>query len=231
MKSLMILFLLFLGLSIQAQDKSVAPVNPVALKYKATHHGYLGPVKTVDQFEFDRQGRLVTETGDSPKTFKYLKDAILVEQFGQVFTYKLNEKNQITGYTVASSDDTGSYTYDDNGNLIEEITTSDGDISRLTYTYDDQNRLISTTDWQDDQAYTTNYSYNGTPENLMIRQTREFDRTATVDFVYNNGVMVNYIFMGADNYEDVVLDDYGNIISFYSPAYDTTQEYVITYYQ
>nr|WP_299203123.1 hypothetical protein [uncultured Brumimicrobium sp.] len=72
-----ILMLSFIILTVNVHAQStwnpVAPMNPVPLKYTTAHYGLKGPVKKVDNMEFDAQGLIIKESGDDGQTFTYSK--------------------------------------------------------------------------------------------------------------------------------------------------------------
>lgn len=226
-KIVTLLVLLSTSVSSYAQTKAEAPVNPTALNYTTIDIGLNGPVKTAGNLEFDNQGRLLKETGDEPKTFTYQDQSIIVEKYGSTFKYEL-VGNKIISYSIAGKEDTGTFTYNSNGNLVEEKDSSG---TRLTYTYDDQNRLIKRTEWYGDDPYSTTYDYYGAPESLEVTITVGDDKSSRVTNKYKNGVFVNRNFQGADDWENVVLDTYGNWISYDNVAYGTSTSREITYYK
>jgi hypothetical protein len=218
----------------QSATRATAPYNPQALKYTATHFGYLGPVKTVVNMSFDKQGKLTNIKGDDAQIFTYLKDEIVVEKYGNIYHYTVNNKNQITGFTIEGSDEKGNYTYDTNGNLIEEKSYFSDYSEHITYSYDAQNRVVSKTElWDGSPNRVDLYEYYGEPENLVVLSMLKDDSSSETKYYYKNGVLYNYVYSysGASEMEDVKVDTNGNVISYSMPAYGDESNILITYYQ
>ena len=223
------LFLCYLSQG-QIPSRAIAPLNPVALKYKMEDLGLTGPVKTAGDLEFDKKGRLVRDNADDGQSMIYTDNSIVMEKYGSVYTYVLNDKNQIISYSSAKDEDTGSFTYDAAGNLIEENSISEGYASRKTYLYDTQNRLTTSTEWFNDEPYSTVYDYQGSPDSLYVTIIVGDDRSSLVQQVFKNGVFINQIFQGASEWENVVLDNYGNWTSYDNVVYGTSEKREITYF-
>lgn len=207
----------------QKATQATAPENPHALKYLATHFGYMGPVKTAHNMSFDKQGRITEIKEDQEHTFSYLNDKIIVKKYGSIFHYALNSNNQITGWTIVGTKENGSYTYDTAGNLIEEKSNFTDSKDHYTYTYDAQNRIISkTTWWEGSPNRIDQYDYYGEPENLVVITMLKDDSSSETKYYYKNGVLQDYIYAynGASNMIDVVLDSYGNVVSYSMPDYE-----------
>lgn len=218
----------------QSATRATAPYNPQALNYMATHFGYLGPVKTVDNMSYDKQGRLTNIEGDDAQIFTYLKDEIVVKKYGQIYYYTLNKNNQITGFTIEASKENGNYTYDTNGNLIEEKSYFSDYSEHITYSYDAQNRVVSKTDlWDGSPNRVDLYEYYGEPENLQVMSMLKDDASSITKYYYKNGVLHDFVYdySGASEMEDVKVDTYGNVISYAMPAYEDESNILITYYQ
>jgi hypothetical protein len=223
-----LLFLSSQFVNAQKATYTIAPENPTALRYLAAQHfGYLGPVKTVYNMNFDKQGRLTEIKEEQEHTFIYEEDRIIVKKYDNVFHYILNAKNQITGWTIVGSSEKGIYVYDAVGNLIEAKSIFNDYTDHFTYTYDEDNRVISTTSWLEgspDGVYL--YEYYGDPENLVVTSMLKDDSSSTTRYYYKNGVLQDYIhdYNGASNMEDVVLDSYGNVVSYTDPTYEEEGE-------
>lgn len=220
----------------QKATRATAPKNPQALQYLAANHfGYLGPVKTVHNMSFDKQGKLIGIKEDQEHTYTYTKDKIIVKKYGSIFHYALNSNNQITGWNIVGSNENGNYTYDASGNLIEEKSNTTDSNNHYTYTYDTQNRIISKTTWWEGSPDRIDlYEYYGDSENLVVTTMLEEDSSSETKYYYKNGVLQDYIYAysGASNMVDVVSDSYGNIVSYTMPDYEGEDDGVspFTYY-
>lgn len=217
----------------QQVTRAAAPENPEPLKYLTSHFGYMGPVKSAVNMSFDKIGRITLIKGEPDQTFNYLKDKIIVNQYGKTFHYALNEKNQITGWVIPGSKEMGLYTYDKAGNLIEVKEIYKDYVEKFTYTYDANKRVISKSEWYNGRlSRVDNYSYEGNAENLMLTKEIAGDRSSRGFYYYKNGVLVDYVYdyNGASNMEQVKTDSYGNVISYADPTYGEDVIIEISYY-
>ena len=99
-----------------------------------------GPTGATTHYTYDNMGRLSTETTASGGTVRYEYDELnlkdkLTNARGQVKTYVNDVMGRVSG--IVSTQDTVSYTYDDNGN-VKTVTDSNGTITR---DYDALNRV------------------------------------------------------------------------------------------
>ncbi|HZH87130.1 MAG TPA: hypothetical protein VFD77_07430 [Brumimicrobium sp.] len=239
MKNLMknyscILFLGLLGFSVNGQAQNTwnpaAPVNPVPLKYTSFHHGLKGPVKSVDNMLFDKQGLITEETGDDGQIYTYSKNGIEVSTNEYTFQYKYNEANQVVSLTLDEMDGITSYSYDEKGNLISVLEIQGPNKMKTVYTYDDQNRVILQETIYGEDTSTRSYEYYGEVEALEITEMMDDDRSSKTTYYYKNGVLDNYEQMGEMQREEIVYDSYGNWTQFFNPVYGETQTRTISYY-
>lgn len=217
--------------NVQAQTSiDIAPMNVPALQYTTAHFNLAGPVKKAGDMVFDKQGRLLENMDDGLQTYSYSKNHITVKKYGYEYSYKLNNKGQIISWSIAGEEDNGTFTYDEQGNLLEENSFSDGYTTRNTYAFDAQNRMISSTQWFDDKPYVTTYVYSGTPVDLQITVTVDGEKFMETTYYYKNGLLQTYRSLSADQWINITRDSYGNWTSFDHTLLGTTTKRHITYY-
>ncbi len=229
-----ILMLSFIILTVNVHAQSTwnpaAPMNPVPLKYTTAHCGLKGPVKTVDNMEFDAQGLITKESGDDGQTFTYSKTGIEVITNEYTFQYKYNETGQIATMAIAESQYNSTYSYDDNGNLISVFEVEGPNQMEVLYKYDDQNRLKRHSRIYGEDTLTRAYNYFEEGDKLEITEVIVGDNSSRTVYVYKDGVLDNYKQMGVMQREDIEYDIHENWVQFYSPVYGTTTTRSITYY-
>ena len=185
-----------------------------------------GPYGDLNSYEYDESGKLIKgiEYGLGYDTYSYDESGLLVEKASYmdsgelVYTevYEYDAKERLIKRTESYTNDTGStvatYSYDDNGYLIEEVTDYEGEIYREVYVRDDRGRELEF------------YDYAGTED--IFHVIREFDS-------HDNVVLESYYDMGSkrgDAKYVYTYDDDGTVVkkeTFYDGEllYTETYEY------
>jgi len=128
--------------------------------------------ETTSFFTYDDLYQLTSETGVA--SHAYANDSVQNRLLKDTIVYQVNALNQLTHQGETH------YTYDKNGNLIQEI--SDGEVSQ--YTYDALDRLVSLT--KNDTQYRYSYdSFNRRlSKSIYINQNGNFRLAETVNYLY-----------------------------------------------
>ena len=155
-----------------------------------------GPLGGATNYSYDEMGRLISESTSSGGTITYGYNALNIKEQltnarGQVRKFFYDAMGRITGFVGA--EDSVSYTYDDNGNVLT-VSDKNGVIKRE---YDALNRIIKLTDTF---GKSIQYTYDAVGNLASI--------------IYPDNTAVNYSYDANNNLVSVT--DWANRITSYT---------------
>ena len=156
----------------------------------------VGPLGGATNYSYDQMGRLISESTSSGGTITYGYNALNIKEKltnarGQVRKFFYDAMGRITGFVGA--EDSVSYTYDDNGNVLT-VSDKNGVIKRE---YDALNRIIKLTDTF---GKTIQYTYDAVGNLASI--------------IYPDNTAVNYTYDANNNLISVT--DWANRVTSYT---------------
>ena len=156
----------------------------------------VGPLGGATNYSYDQMGRLISESTSSGGTITYGYNALNIKEQltnarGQVRKFFYDAMGRITGFVGA--EDSVSYTYDDNGNVLT-VSDKNGVIKRE---YDALNRIIKLTDTF---GKTIQYTYDAVGNLASI--------------IYPDNTAVNYTYDANNNLVSVT--DWANRVTSYT---------------
>lgn len=155
-----------------------------------------GPLGGATNYSYDEMGRLISESTASGGTITYGYNALNIKEQltnarGQIRKYFYDAMGRITGFV--GEEDTVSYTYDDNGNVLT-VSDKNGLIKRE---YDALNRIIKLTDTY---GKSIQYTYDAVGNLASI--------------IYPDNTAVNYTYDANNNLVSVT--DWANRVTSYT---------------
>lgn len=166
---------------------AVAPMNPVITYLHKSELALRGPVKTVGEETYNKEGFLLSNAKD---LYSYYDDKILVKVEDYIYTYFKNKAGKIVKCSISGIEHNEYFTYDTNGLLASDYGTEEGVNYKTVYVYDIEGRIIkSSYTYGSDPVANTYYNYEELSSNLLQITISYDNKDQKEVYVYKEGIM------------------------------------------